>query len=522
VDLSRVRRVVVVHNPVGEEDDPSISDVIAQAEMVERALAELGIPSTRLAVDAAGALGAFHEIAQTAGVVVFNLIEAPPGQPQLHPAAAGAIELAGLPFTGTSGAALWLTADKIATRALLASEGLPVAPGGRLDLDRPSILDRVPPPWILKPAFEDASIGLEGDPLCTTREQALDRAASLAHRFPHQPILLERYLPGRELNVSLLARGDDVEVLPIAEILFLDFPEGAPRIVGWEAKWDLASFAYTHTVPSFPTGPEDAALRAEAGRIAREAWRLCGLAGYARVDFRLDEHGRPHVLEINANPCISPEAGFLTAAAQAGMSPRNVVERILAASLHAHAMRGVEASPPGPLSHRPPNPRERGNDSSPACQIRRDLSPADRSSLEALIRGTGFFNPEEIDIALELIDDRLSGGDHYRFLVAEADGAVAGYACWGPIPGTAASADLYWIAVDRAAQGRGVGAALMKEAESWMASEGRTLVWVETSTRSQYEPTRRFYLACGYDLAARLPGYYAPGDGKAIFRKDLA
>lgn len=153
--------------------------------------------------------------------------------------------------------------------------------------------------------------------------------------------------------------------------------------------------------------------------------------------------------------------------------------------------------------------------------IRRGLNSSDREPLEKLIRETGFFNAEEVEVSLELIDDRLSQGEssHYRFLVAEMDGNIAGYACWGPIPGTLASADLYWIVVDPRHQGKGIGAALLKDAEAWMASAGRTRVYVETSTRAQYDGTRRFYLACGYELAAELDDFYGPGDGKAIFLK---
>jgi GNAT superfamily N-acetyltransferase len=156
-------------------------------------------------------------------------------------------------------------------------------------------------------------------------------------------------------------------------------------------------------------------------------------------------------------------------------------------------------------------------------KVRRSLESGDRAPLEKLIRETSFFNPEEVGVALELIDDRLSEGEasHYRFLVAETDGEVAGYACWGPIPGTLASADLYWIVVDPRHQGKGIGAALLKDAEDWMASAGRTRVYVETSTRAQYDGTRRFYLACGYKLAAELEDFYAPGDGKAMFLKVL-
>ncbi|HVR95208.1 MAG TPA: hypothetical protein VMW27_01245, partial [Thermoanaerobaculia bacterium] len=199
-----IRRVVILHNPVDEGADPSTSDVLEQVGMVSSGLAALGIPFTRLAV-AGGRV--WEGLAPSPGMVVFNLVEAPPGASHLHSDNAAVLDLLGVPFTGSSAAALRITTDKLATRALLADAGLPVPPGGWLGPDEPSVLDRVPPPWIVKPAWEDASVGLEGDPVCATREAALARADHLAARFPGQPVLAERFLPGRELNVSLLEDG---------------------------------------------------------------------------------------------------------------------------------------------------------------------------------------------------------------------------------------------------------------------------------------------------------------------------
>jgi ribosomal protein S18 acetylase RimI-like enzyme len=155
--------------------------------------------------------------------------------------------------------------------------------------------------------------------------------------------------------------------------------------------------------------------------------------------------------------------------------------------------------------------------------IRTDLRPEDREPLTRVLRETGFFNAQELEVALELVDDRLAHGaaSHYRFLVLEDGRAVLGYACWGVIPGTQASADLYWIAVHPEQQRRGLGRALIEATESWMAQEGRVRVYLETSTRPQYEPTRAFYERCGYEIVAELPDFYAPGDGKAIFFKLL-
>lgn len=319
MELSRISRVVILHNPVGEGDDPSTSDVLAQVDLVAAGLTDLGIAHRVVAVPD---WKPWLHLAAEPGLVVFNLMEAPPGVPHVHPDAASALELMGIPFTGSPAAVLWTTTDKLVTRALLASEGLPVAPGGRMDS---SLLDRVPGPWILKPACEDASLGLEGDPVCATREAALARARTLAERFPGQAVVAETFLPGRELNVSILAG----EVLPVAEIVFEDFPEGISRVVGYEAKWHEDSFAYVHTVRRFPEDPVDAGLLDRIREIAQAAWRVCGLRGYARIDLRLDANGNPCILEVNANPSLAADAGFMAAAAKAGLAPRDVISRIL-------------------------------------------------------------------------------------------------------------------------------------------------------------------------------------------------
>ena len=136
----------------------------------------------------------------------------------------------------------------------------------------------------------------------------------------------ERFVAGRELNVALLATADGPRALPIAEMLFKDFPPGKPRIVGYAAKWDAASFEYRNTVRSFAVEP---ALVERAQRIALDCWDLFALDGYARVDLRVDESGVPWVLEINANPCLAPDAGFAVAAAETGIDFQTTVAAVL-------------------------------------------------------------------------------------------------------------------------------------------------------------------------------------------------
>ncbi len=151
------------------------------------------------------------------------------------------------------------------------------------------------------------------------------------------------------------------------------------------------------------------------------------------------------------------------------------------------------------------------------------LDHGDPAAIEALVRATGFFSAEEIGIARELADDGLAAGQssHYRFLLAETAGMLVGYVCFGRIPCTVASWDLYWIAVQPDRQGKGLGRRLIEGMEGEIRSLNGSRVYVDTSSRRQYDPTRAFYRRAGYREAASLPDFYRPGDGKIVFEKLL-
>jgi len=155
-----------------------------------------------------------------------------------------------------------------------------------------------------------------------------------------------------------------------------------------------------------------------------------------------------------------------------------------------------------------------------SCSLR-PLGRAHRARLEQLTRATGLFREEEVATAVELLDESLAGDEDYQFVGGFEGEELVGYACWGPTPGTAATSDLYWIVVDRVRQGAGVGSQLLGEVERRLAADGRRLVVVETSSRSDYRPTRAFYESRGYTRTATIPEYYAPGDDLVIYTKDL-
>lgn len=155
--------------------------------------------------------------------------------------------------------------------------------------------------------------------------------------------------------------------------------------------------------------------------------------------------------------------------------------------------------------------------------FRTDVLAEDRDNVRRLVDSTGVFSPVEIDVAVELVDERLESGlaSEYFFVFAEHEGRAVGYTCFGPIPLTASSYDLYWIAVDKSLHGLKIGRALLEKSEEQIRQLGGHKVYIETSNRHQYAATRGFYLRCGYRQAALLDDFYGPGDDKVIYVKDI-
>jgi GNAT superfamily N-acetyltransferase len=154
---------------------------------------------------------------------------------------------------------------------------------------------------------------------------------------------------------------------------------------------------------------------------------------------------------------------------------------------------------------------------------RTTVTESDLTVVRDITASTGFFYPEEIDTAVELVEDRLAKGPRcgYFFLFAEQDGKTVGYTSYGPIACTKSSFDLYWIVVDGSYRGKGLGTQLLEQSEDAIAALGGTRVYIETSARPFYLPTRAFYLARGYTQIAELEDFYAPGDAKAMYLKVL-
>jgi ribosomal protein S18 acetylase RimI-like enzyme len=160
----------------------------------------------------------------------------------------------------------------------------------------------------------------------------------------------------------------------------------------------------------------------------------------------------------------------------------------------------------------------------PEIPFRCDVRPGDGETVRAIVTATGYFTSAEVDVAVELVQENLAKGaaaSGYYFIFAESGGRTIAYLCYGPIPCTVSSHNLYWIAVHPDYRGRGLGKTLMREAEKLIRAAGGTRIYIDTSYKAQYEDTRAFYLSLGYELDALLKDFYSPGDDKVIYRKLL-
>ena len=260
--------------------------------------------------------------------VVFNLGEGLEGRLFEEARIAWALEAMGYRFTGSRGDAIARSLHKAHAKALLAAGGVDTPAWRTLcHPDEVDVLDEEELffPLIVKPVAEDASIGVGPEAVVHTAQALRERVAYIVKRY-RQAALVEAFVAGREFNIALW--GDPPQVLPLAEIDFSAFADPYARIVSFAAKWETDSFEYHHT-PVLCPAAVDADLGARIAIAARRAWAAIGCRGYARVDMRVSDEGRPYVVEVNCNPDLSPDAGFYRAARSAGYDYEGMVVRIL-------------------------------------------------------------------------------------------------------------------------------------------------------------------------------------------------
>jgi len=316
--------IPVVH--AATESRPDEVDTLVAANAVAGALGSLGYATEIVAL--APDLSQLDALPARRPLLVFNLVDAVNGDGRLAPFVPARLDALGLPYTGCSASAWLETLSKISTKLKLAHAGLPT-PSWSEDGSGLESEARV----IVKPIWEHGSLGL--DDASVLRGADATRAIAMRNLRWKTEHFAESFLDGREFNLSLLDGPSGPIVLPVAEIVFEGFSGRAPKIVGYDAKWTPDSEAYIGTPRRFGLEAEDPAIAAKLKGLAFACWHLFALSGYARVDFRLDGEGKPSILEVNMNPCLSPDAGFAAAAGQAGLSYQAMIGQIVEASLGA-------------------------------------------------------------------------------------------------------------------------------------------------------------------------------------------
>jgi D-alanine-D-alanine ligase len=309
--------------PRAYEADAAVLDTAAA---VMTALAQLGIAAHEQRVTTSlDGLGA--ALTALAPDVVFNLVESIDNDYGREWEVPAFLETLGLPYTGNSALPLQLCRTKDEARARLVAAGVRVASAfvASGPDDAPAAIDA---PVFVKPARVDGSIGVDARSVCRDAAALRDKLAELAAALP-PPFLVERYLPGKELNVSLFPEPLNGRAV-VTEIDFSEVPPEYPRFVTYASKWDPESPEYvSKSVPARVPEPPPRELENQA----RRAFAALGGSGYGRVDLRLDEAGVPHVIDVNPNNDLHPEAGLARAALSAGLTYPALIADVLAHAL---------------------------------------------------------------------------------------------------------------------------------------------------------------------------------------------
>lgn len=324
--------VAILYGAFEEGDRPDIADSLVQVDLVSRSLAGQGW-DVRL-IPISGDMAENGRLIAAAGPdLVFNLVDDIGGRGEVIHLVPSLLDQMTLAYTGSGSWSIYATTNKLVSKKIMAEAGLPVpdwwtldALGGR---------EAAPTgPVIVKSLWEHGSVGLDEDSVRPARDLVgLERLLTRRRDELGGEWFAESFIDGREFNIALLEGPAGEEVLPPAEIEFKGYGPDKPRVVGYRAKWDKDSYEYDHTVRRLVFGPEDESLLSRLDDLARRCWRLFEMSGYARVDFRVDRFGDPWILEVNANPCIAPDSGFMAAAERRGLSQADVIERIARAAL---------------------------------------------------------------------------------------------------------------------------------------------------------------------------------------------
>lgn len=330
------RKIAILYTRLPDSMIEYQQDVLDDVENVSQPLTELGyecVPvAATLNLDAL-----VDRLREIKPVVAFNLVDAIQDFDQLLYMIPSVLECNGIPFTGGNARSCFLGTDKLLAKDMFRMAGISTPAWQRCEMVIPAGIC-VPLPCIVKPVSSDASRDLDESSVCRTAEDLSAKVNSFSAPQRYQ-YFAEHFITGREFNISMASMANGVHVFPPAEMRFIDFPKDKPTIVDYRAKWVPESFEFTHTVRHFDFPQSEIPLLEELKSLSLRCWNLFNLSGYARVDFRVDCTGKPYVLEINPNPCISPDAGFVAAAERSGLSYKDLIGAIVEDALRREAVR---------------------------------------------------------------------------------------------------------------------------------------------------------------------------------------
>ncbi len=316
-----MRRCCIIYNEPREGALADELDVLDQVAHIEKHLIDLGISVYRKGITEQF-MAEIANLASEKPDFVFNLVESINNKGELIYFVPALLNLYSIPYSGNSLESIFLTTNKSICSNTMKTAGIN-NPGSYM----PSQSKLLKPgrKYIVKPIWEDGSLGITSDSVfeCGPGFEKRLKGLDDSHWF------IEDYIDGREFNISVLAGKDGPEVLPPAEIVFVDYDEKRPRIIDFKAKWEMESFEYKNTVRVFPGNNLSEKLESNLRQAALSCWNLFGLKGYARVDVRTDSNENVFVIEINGNPCISPDGGFVAATKEAGYAFAEVLQRII-------------------------------------------------------------------------------------------------------------------------------------------------------------------------------------------------
>jgi D-alanine-D-alanine ligase len=314
--------VVILYGKLSPTPLADELDIFDEISIVKDSLQELGYRVVEHVVDLN--LSTTKEfLLDTKPDFVFNLVETIENCGDLNYIAPILLENLKIPYSGATVENLVQTTNKVFTKQILRSLGIPTADWFNLNevhLLNPSKR------YILKPLKEDGSLGLDEHSVFYGNN--VDFIRTLVEYDP-KSFFIEEYISGREFNISVLGGNAGPEVLPMAEMTFANFDGDKPKIMGFTAKWKEDSFEYNNTSRTFDIPDSDIDLVKKLNNICIECWKGFQAKGYIRVDFRVDNLGNPYVIEVNGNPCLSEGSGFHAANERAGYTFTQAMKRII-------------------------------------------------------------------------------------------------------------------------------------------------------------------------------------------------